>query len=81
MLFINKIKNFINTKKILSEEEFKISISKGFRYEVSKNKLKHDIEQIGYLFFNMTIGQIISFLFLLIGIYLAITKYDFKKKS
>ena len=49
MLFINKIKNFINTKKILSEEEFKISISKGFRYEVSKNKLKHDIEQISYL--------------------------------
>ena len=49
MLFVNKIKNFINTKKILSEEEFKISISKGFRYEVSKNKLKHDIEQIGYL--------------------------------
>ena len=41
MLFVNKIKNFINTKKILSEEEFKISISKGFRYEVSKNKLKH----------------------------------------
>ena len=49
MLFVNKIKNFINTKKILSEEEFKISISKGFRYGVSKNKLKHDIEQIGYL--------------------------------
>ena len=49
MLFVNKIKNFINTKKILSEEEFKISISKGFRYEVSKNKLKHDIEQISYL--------------------------------
>ena len=49
MLFVNKIKNFINTKKILSEEEFKLSISKGFRYEVSKNKLKHDIEQISYL--------------------------------
>ena len=49
MLFVNKIKNFINTKKILSEEEFKINISKGFRYEVSKNKLKHDIEQISYL--------------------------------
>ena len=49
MLFVNKIKNFINTKKILSEEEFKISISKGFRYEVSKNKLKHDIEQVSYL--------------------------------
>ena len=49
MLFVNKIKNFTNTKKILSEEEFKINISKGFRYEVSKNKLKHDIEQISYL--------------------------------
>ena len=49
MLFVNKIKNFTNTKKILSEEEFKINISKGFRCEVSKNKLKHDIEQISYL--------------------------------
>ena len=49
MLFVNKIKNFTNTKKILSEEEFKINISKGFRHEVSKNKLKHDIEQISYL--------------------------------
>ena len=49
MLFVNKIKNFTNTKKILSEKKFKINISKGFRYEVSKNKLKHDIEQISYL--------------------------------
>ena len=49
MILANKIKNFINTKKILSEEEFKKNISKGFRYEVSKNKLKHDIEQIYYL--------------------------------
>ena len=38
MILANKIKNFINTKKILSEEEFKNNISKGFRYEVSKNK-------------------------------------------
>ena len=49
MLFVNKIKNFANKKKIFSKEEFKINISKGFRYEVSKNKLKHDIEQISYL--------------------------------
>ena len=49
MLFVNKIKNFINSKKILSKEEFKNNISKGFRYEVSKNKLKHDVEQINYL--------------------------------
>ena len=49
MLFVNKIKEFINSKKILNEEEFKRKITNGFRYEVSKNKLKHDIEQINYL--------------------------------
>ena len=49
MILANKIKKFINTKKILSEEEFKKNIKKGFRCEVSKNKLKHDIEQIYYL--------------------------------
>ena len=38
-------------------------------------------EQLGYLFFNLTMGQIISFMFLLIGIYLVITKYEIKKES
>ena len=37
-------------------------------------------EQLGYLLFNLTMGQLISFLFLLIGGYLALTKYDIKKK-
>ena len=37
--------------------------------------------QLGYLFFNLTMGQIISFIFLLIGIYLIITKYEIKKES
>ena len=37
-------------------------------------------EQLGYLFFNLTIGQILSFTTLLIGIYLVITKNE-KKKS
>ncbi len=49
MLFIKKIKNFVNTKKILNKKDFDKKIKKGFRYEVSKNKLKHDIEQINYL--------------------------------
>ena len=43
------MKNFVNSKKILSVKEFKTKVIRGFRYEVSKNKLKHDIEQIGYL--------------------------------
>ena len=38
-------------------------------------------EQLGYLFFNLTMGQIISFIFLLIGIYLIFNKYEIKKKS
>ena len=38
-------------------------------------------QQIGYLFYNLTMGQITSFLFLLIGIYLIITKYEIKKES
>tara|TARA_B100001248_G_C27363028_1_gene447512 strand:+ start:30 stop:812 length:783 start_codon:yes stop_codon:yes gene_type:complete len=38
-------------------------------------------EQIGYLFMNLTMGQIISFIFLLIGIYLVIIKNEIKKKT
>ena len=38
-------------------------------------------EQLGYVFFNLTMGQIISFIFLLIGIYLLIVKYEIKKES
>ena len=49
MLISNKIKKFVSSKKILSKIEFEKKISEGFRYEVSKNKLKHDIEQISYL--------------------------------
>ncbi len=37
-------------------------------------------EQLGYLFFNFTMGQIISFIFLLIGVYLIFTKYEIRKK-
>ena len=37
-------------------------------------------EQLGYLFFNLTMGQIISFIFLLIGIYLIANKYEIKRE-
>ena len=37
-------------------------------------------EHLGYLLFNLTMGQIISFIFLLIGIYLMTIKYEAKKK-
>ena len=37
-------------------------------------------EQLGYLLLNLTMGQIISFLFLLIGVYLTIKKNETKKE-
>ena len=37
-------------------------------------------EHLGYFFLNLTMGQIISFIFLLIGIYLIATKYESKKQ-
>ncbi len=37
-------------------------------------------EQLGYLFFNLTMGQIMSLIFLLIGIFLIFSKYGHKKK-
>ncbi len=38
-------------------------------------------EQLGYIFFDLSMGQIISFIFLLIGIYLVIKKNEIEKKS
>jgi len=37
-------------------------------------------EHLGYLLFNLTMGQIISLIFLLIGICLIIVKYETKKR-
>ena len=37
-------------------------------------------EQLGYLFLDLTMGQLISSIFLLIGIYLVITKNEIKKE-
>ena len=38
-------------------------------------------EQLGYMIFNLTMGQIISVVFLLFGSYLIVTKYENKKKN
>ena len=38
-------------------------------------------EQLGYIFFNLTMGQVVSFIFFLIGSYLVITKHEIKKES
>ena len=38
-------------------------------------------EQLGYLFLNLSMGQIISLFFFIIGCYLTINKYEIKKES
>ena len=38
-------------------------------------------EQLGYMIFNLTMGQMISVVFLLFGSYLIVTKYENKKKN
>ncbi len=37
-------------------------------------------DQLGYLFLNLTMGQIISFVFLLIGVYLLLARHEIKKE-
>tara|TARA_B100001057_G_scaffold488840_1_gene573951 strand:+ start:242 stop:1024 length:783 start_codon:yes stop_codon:yes gene_type:complete len=38
-------------------------------------------EQLGYIFLNLTMGQIISLIFICIGTYLVIKKYEIKKET
>ena len=38
-------------------------------------------EQLGYLLFNLTMGQIMSLFFLIVGLYLVIIKYENNKKE
>ncbi len=38
-------------------------------------------EHLGYLFFNLTMGQLISIIFLIVGVFLFSTKYEIKKKN
>ena len=45
-----------------------------FRFIIEFFRVPDD--QMGYLLFNLTMGQIISFLFFLIGIYLTLRKYE-----
>ena len=49
-----------------------------FRFIIEFFRVPDD--QLGYLLFNLTMGQIISFVFLLFGSYLVIQKYENKKE-
>lgn len=42
--------------------------------------LREPDQQLGYLIMNLTMGQIISIIFLIVGIYLIIAKYEVQRK-
>ena len=69
-------KGFLKTSGLISG--LFLSFYSTFRFMIEF--LRVPDEQIGYLFFNLTMGQIISFIFLLIGIYLIVIKYENKKE-
>ncbi len=74
ILLFFKNKNYLKTPGLISGL-FLIFYSI-FRFTIEFFRVPD--EQLGYLFFNLTMGQIISFFFLLIGIYLFKIKYEIK---
>ncbi len=67
-----KHKNYLNFPGLISGL-FLIYYS-SFRFILEFFRLPD--EQLGYLFFNLTMGQVISLLFFAIGVYLAFKKYE-----
>ena len=49
-----------------------------FRFLIEFVRVPDD--QLGYLIFNLTMGQIISLIFFIVGVYLVTTKYEIKNK-
>ena len=76
ILLIFYQKGYIKTKGFLSSL-FLIFYSV-FRFVIEFFRAPD--EQLGYLFFKLSMGQLISFLFFSIGLYLLFVKYEFKKK-
>ena len=70
-------KKIINKKPGLISGLFLVFYSI-FRFVIEFFRAPDD--QLGYLLFNLTMGQIISFVFLLFGSYLVIQKYENKKE-
>ena len=77
ILFYLRNKGMIKTPGIISGA-FLIFYST-FRFFIEFFRVPD--EQLGYLIFNLTMGQILCFIFLVIGSYLTITKYEIKKIS
>ena len=77
ILIILRGRGFLKTPSIISSS-FLIFYSI-FRFIIEFFRVPD--EQLGYLLFNLTMGQIISFAFFLIGLYLFITRYETRKET
>ena len=77
ILIYFKNKNFAKTPGFISGL-FLIFYSI-FRFSIEFYRVPD--EQLGYLFLDLTMGQLISLIFLIFGFYLVITKYENKKKE
>ncbi len=77
ILLIFRSKGFLNLPGIISGI-FLIFYSL-FRFIIEFFRVPD--EQLGYIIFNLTMGQIISFIFFIVGIYLITTKYEIKTEN
>ena len=76
LLFLKK-KNFLDLPGMISG--IFLSFYSLFRFFIEFFRVPD--EQLGFIIFNLTMGQIISFIFFIAGIYLIISKYEIKEKN
>jgi len=77
ILLIFKKRNFLDLPGVISG--IFLAFYSLFRFFIEFFRVPD--EQLGFIIFNLTMGQIISFIFFIVGIYLIMTKYEIQEKS
>ncbi len=77
ILLIFRKKGFLNLPGIISG--IFLTFYSLFRFFIEFFRMPD--EQLGYIILDLTMGQIISFIFFTVGIYLLTTKYEIEKKN
>ena len=77
ILLIFKKRNFLDLPGVISG--IFLAFYSLFRFFIEFFRVPD--EQLGFIIFNLTMGQIISFIFFIVGIYLIMTKYEIREKS
>ena len=77
ILLIFKKRNFLDLPGVISG--IFLAFYSLFRFFIEFFRVPD--EQLGFIIFNLTMGQVISFIFFIVGIYLIMTKYEIQEKS